>query len=135
MTYTIFNRTPLKRSTKPIKKVSKARRGRAGEPGNLGIVRLYGKAKTALRRECYQRDQERCVVCRKWVPFGGPLTVRMHMAHIVGLGRGGSDVLSNVRCKCYGCHIVLEHNPKCVPAKVTGAKEWRVREGRDERVD
>lgn len=119
MIFAVFNRSPLKRSTKPIPKVSKARRSRAGEPGNLGIVRLYRKAKTKLRRECYQRDHERCVDCGRWVPFGGPLTVRMHMAHIVGLGRGGSDVITNVRTKCYDCHIVKEHNPKSVPAKVS----------------
>lgn len=115
-----LKRSPLKRSTKPINKVSKARRARAGTPGKLGIVRLYGPAKGKLRRQCYDRDGECCVVCHKWLPFDGPLTVRMHMAHIVGLGRGGSDVIGNVNTKCYFCHSVEEHNPKSVAAKERG---------------
>lgn len=109
---------PPKRSTKPIPKVAKGKAKRSGKPGKLGIVRLYGKAKTALRRECYARDNEGCVECGDWVPFSGPLMHRMHMAHIVGLGRGGSDILSNVRTLCYSCHLIDEHNPKSVPKKV-----------------
>lgn len=112
-----LKRSPVKRSTKPVRKVSKARRARAGTPGKLGIVRLYGPAKGKLRRLCYDRDGECCVVCHKWIPFDGPLTVRMHMAHILGLGRGGSDVLSNVRSLCYQDHSVEEHNPKPCPRK------------------
>jgi 5-methylcytosine-specific restriction endonuclease McrA len=119
MTMALFKRSPLKRSTKPINKVSQARRKRAGKLGKLGIVRLYGKAKSALRLECYKRDGGCCVECRKPLPFDGPLKLRAHMAHIVGLGAGGSDVLSNVRTLCYIDHIEKEHNAggKPVPAK------------------
>ena len=103
----------------PVRKVSKRRKARSGKPGKLGIVRLYGAAKTALRRQCYARDRERCVVCKKWLPFEGPLMERMHMAHLVGLGAGGSDVLSNVRTLCFHHHIEVEHNAggKPVPRK------------------
>jgi hypothetical protein len=103
---------------KPIRKVSKKRKARSGKPGKMGIVRLYGKDKTALRLACYLRDNQRCVVCHKWVPFDGDLLTRMHMSHKQGLGAGGSDVLGNVECRCPSHHLVDCHNPKSVPRKV-----------------
>lgn len=111
----------LFRVPKPIRKVSKRRRQRSGKPGKLGIVRLYGKAKLALRWDCYERDKHLCVKCKKWLPFDGSLMQRMHMAHIQGTGAGGSDVLSNVRTLCYDDHIAKEHNAggKPCPKKVT----------------
>jgi len=39
------------------------------------------------------------------------------MAHIIGLGRGGSDVISNVETRCYQHHIIDQHTPKVVPPK------------------
>jgi len=107
----------IRRLSKPIAKVSPKKRARSGKPGKCGIIRLYGKAKTALRRECYARDNERCVVCKAWLPFEGSLMTRMHMAHIIGLGRGGSDVISNVETRCYQHHIIDQHTPKVVPPK------------------
>lgn len=101
-----------------IHRVSPKKRKRSGVPGKLGIVRLYGKDKTTLRRECYVRDNERCVECGRWLPFDGSIMDRMHMAHIIGIGRGGSDVIGNVRTLCFQDHIVNEHNPKSVPPKV-----------------
>lgn len=80
--------------------------------GKLGIVRLKGAHLTQLRVDCFNRDQERCVDCGKRVAWH-----LFHMSHIVGRGRGGSDVLENVRVLCSHCHLVNEHNPKSVPAK------------------
>jgi hypothetical protein len=106
------------RIPKPIRKVSKRRKARSGKPGKLGIVRLYGKDKTDLRRRCYEQDNERCVICRKWLPFDGPILARMHMAHILGIGAGGSDTIGNVETRCAEHHLVDGHNPKPCPPKV-----------------
>jgi hypothetical protein len=85
-----------------IRKVSKRRKARSGKPGKLGIVRLYGAAKTALRRHCYERDHERCVVCKKWLPFEGPLMERMHMAHVEGTGRATRCLATPWPCRSSG---------------------------------
>lgn len=119
MTYSIFNRTPIKRSTKPVKKVSKARRKRSGKPGKLGIVRLYGPDLEKLREECYARDGGLCQICTVWLPLHGDVRVRAHMAHKKGK-RNHGDLIKNVRILCYSDHIEKEHNAggKPVPRKV-----------------
>jgi 5-methylcytosine-specific restriction endonuclease McrA len=85
--------------------------------GKLGIVRLTGGDLEELRRQCYERDDRRCVACGVFVEWESGFWTSMHMAHIVGRGRGGSDVLDNVQTKCAGHHW-QEHNPKAVPRKV-----------------
>jgi 5-methylcytosine-specific restriction endonuclease McrA len=88
--------------------------------GKLGIVRLTGKDLSKLKIECKDRDGWRCVQCFRpvydWVGECSPS--RAHAAHIVGRGRGGSDVIENLRTLCSVCHLVHEHNPKSVPPKV-----------------
>ncbi len=84
---------------------------RSGIPGKLGRIRLKGDALAALRRECFTRDNWRCVDCGKPVSW-----VSGHMAHIQSRGAGGSDVIDNVLTKCADCHW-KEHNPKAVPSK------------------
>jgi 5-methylcytosine-specific restriction endonuclease McrA len=87
--------------------------------GKLGIVRCTGKDLAQLKLACKNRDGWTCVECGRRVSDGvhecNPH--RAHAAHIVGLGRGGSDVISNLRTLCAICHLVNEHNPKSVPAK------------------
>ena len=86
---------------------------RSGVPGKLGVIRLKGSELTRLRMRCWLRDDKRCVVCMRCVNFES-----FEMAHIVGRGRGGSDILENVQTKCGfgGCHYA-EHNPKAVPRR------------------
>ena len=125
-----MKRTPLKRSTKPIKKSrSKPRPGR-----------LKGKALENLRRDCFERDKYRCqheikpgiyvlgyynaiYRCLKEVAWDGPNAG--HMAHIVSRGAGGKDELPNVLTKCAYCHQIREHHEgnggKIVPRKPGGA--------------
>jgi len=91
---------------------ARRRRARSGVPGRLGIVRLYGKALEALRRECWLRHNKTCQTCGERVYYqarfdGDPLAY--DMAHIVSCGAGGSDTLENIRCKCHQCHM-KEHS-------------------------
>lgn len=116
----------IKRKTR-INPISKTRRSRSGKPGKLGIVRLYGLDLGRLREQClersggqceFQRGQSRCTARISWDNF--------EMAHIVGHGAGGSDVIDNVMASCKwrrdgkpGCHT-LSHNAngKPCPRKV-----------------
>lgn len=86
---------------------------RSGIPGKTGRIRLKGDVLKALRRQCWLRDGKRCVVCLRCVNLES-----FEMAHIVGRGAGGSDVLENVQTKCGfgGCHY-REHNPKALPRR------------------
>lgn len=89
---------------KAIPRVSKARRARSGQPGKMGIIRLYGPALEALRRDCYNRDKQACVDCGAHVYWEPGYIGSMHMAHIKSRGAGGSDVIDNVETKCAECH-------------------------------
>lgn len=85
--------------------------------GKVGIIRRTGEALTQLRWDCYYRDGQRCVTCKRWVRFESGEWDSMHMAHVRNKRMYG-DTLDNVRTKCGECHLVLEHNPKSVPKKV-----------------
>ena len=90
-------------------------------------VRLKGKAKTQLRRDCFERDSYRCQHMVSYGTFMGPCARAVtwesghqgsgHMAHIKSLGANGSDTLDNVTTRCAEHHLVDMHNPKSVPKK------------------
>jgi len=85
--------------------------------------RLRGKDLEKLRKDCFKRDRHTCTDCGERV-FDGLWEGhprKAHMAHVVGRGRGGTDVLSNVATKCGTCHMVKEHNPKPCPPKRSAA--------------
>jgi HNH endonuclease len=121
----LFCLGPMKRSS-PIRRYarlprfSKKRRKRSGIPGKLGIVRLFGLDLEALHDEVFDRDEDHCQMCGIWVRREAGHWDSGHMAHIVGKGASGSDVISNVRVLCMSCHLVDCHNPKSVPSKHTG---------------
>lgn len=98
----------------PIRRTPVPRKRNRPRPG-----RLRGNAMKALRLECWLRDGGDCVVCKRPVSLSGKhiLWPPMHMAHVKSRGAGGMDVIDNVKTKCPTCHLVLEHNPKCVPRK------------------
>jgi 5-methylcytosine-specific restriction endonuclease McrA len=88
--------------------------------GKLGIIRCTGVHLTMLREACFARDEWFCQECGRWVSTEAPEWADncAHMAHIIGLGRGGSDILENTVTKCRKCHIDIEHRGgKVVPAK------------------
>jgi 5-methylcytosine-specific restriction endonuclease McrA len=79
--------------------------------GKLGVVRLDGDDRKALRLRVFKRDNFRCARC------GVPVTwATGEMAHIIGRGRGGSDTDANCECCCRRCHRA-EHQPRAVRAK------------------
>jgi 5-methylcytosine-specific restriction endonuclease McrA len=83
--------------------------------GKLGIVRLTEEDLEQLRRQCYERDQGKCVVCGVKLRWEPGYWDSMHMAH-VRTKRNNGDTLDNVQAKCPGHHW-QEHNPKAVPRK------------------
>lgn len=89
-----------------IKRRVRVRRSRKVRPG-----RLKGKALSALRAACFDRDGGICVGC------GFPVDPsHWHMAHVRGKRMWG-DSLDNVKTMHPYCHLVGEHNPKSVPRK------------------
>ena len=66
-------------------------------------IRLKGKAKIALYRAVYERDDGRCQRCRAWVPEG---TIPHH---ITFKSQGGSDIESNLALLCPSCHYRIHH--------------------------
>ena len=83
-------RKPLKRSTKPIRRVSKVRRTRL--------------TKYAELRLAFLRERLYCEVCRKAVS-----TQVHHLA-----GRMGQKLCDFSRCLavCFNCHRYIHDNPK-----------------------
>jgi 5-methylcytosine-specific restriction endonuclease McrA len=61
----------------------------------------FGKDKTCLRIDCFTRDGYTCTACGEEKPSWD-----LDMHHVVPLGKGGDDKLSNVttRCKWGDCH-------------------------------
>jgi len=85
-----------------------SRRRRNGEPGKLGIVRLYGAKLRQLREDCWNRAQgicERCFSALYYEPRFDGDPIAYDMAHKKSRGAGGSDVLENVECLCHSCHM------------------------------
>lgn len=87
--------------------------------------RLTPAEMTKLRTEVFERDGYRCqhiightLVHGRPHPCGKLVTWDSgHLAHVISRGRGGPDTAENCVTKCPHCHLVLEHNPKSVPAK------------------
>ena len=104
----IARRSPLKRSTKPIRarKHAQVRIGKVS-----GTVRLSGAALERLREKVYQRDGGRCqwALCGVWLPLYGSVFNRAHLAHLLSRGAGGSDTEANTRILCPQHHLGDEH--------------------------
>ena len=73
------------------------------------VIRLRGKALTALRMACYERDGRCCVDCGRPLIWESGFYNSMHMAHIVPKARGG-DVIENVQTKCFEHHATDHSN-------------------------
>lgn len=114
----IRRRKPLARGTKRMPRYAHLRSrslkfGKPRAPWHPQIVRLRGQAKTELRREAYARSGGKCEGERNGVRCDRPISWydfrwRFELAHVLDVGKGGSDVLENVLCLCqYGpdpCH-------------------------------
>jgi 5-methylcytosine-specific restriction endonuclease McrA len=103
----IPRQTPLKRKTR-LRTVSLNRRKRSGKPGRTGIIRLYGKALTKLRLDCFDRDCFTCVDCARTVAWDEKDALEFdlpigEMSHVKNKRMYG-DTLENVVTRCRECH-------------------------------
>ena len=73
------------------------------------VTLLTGKKFQKFREEIYNRDNESCQNCGRWVPLHAETVFEIaHLTHIIPRKRGG-DVPENVKIKCFNCHILKEH--------------------------
>lgn len=129
-------KTQLKRYAR-ISPVSRKRLKRSGRPGKAGIVRLYGKDLRALRRQCFERDRFRCVICGCLVAWdrkeaedlGLPVGEMAHKK----TKRNNGDTLDNVETMCRADHS-KSHNcgGKPLPKKARGDGKYLAQSGRAE---
>ena len=61
---------------------------------------LFGEDKKKRYRECWERDNHRCVECMKLLAFE-----EMHPHHKKERGKGGDDALANLETRCAEHHI------------------------------
>jgi len=96
----------MKRSA-PLQRKTRLRARRPTPRTHKLVVRLTGLALTALRYECWKRDEHRCQecgkVCHPFPRFDGDPDA-YDMAHIRNKRMYG-DTLDNVRTLCHKCHM------------------------------
>jgi len=74
---------------------------------------LTGKAYTKFKKEIYERNNECCQKCGRWVPLTNQDGVFnnftcAHLAHIKPRKKYG-DIPENVQIECFDCHIAQGH--------------------------
>jgi len=79
-----------------------------------GEVFRFGRDKSLLRIVCFARDHFTCMECGKQ-----NYAENLDMHHVIPLGKGGDDTLSNVttRCKWGNCHKKEHVRPRWGAAK------------------
>ena len=78
-------------------------------------VLFNGPGYTAFRISVHDVYSGLCADCGKYAPLMvngefDPFSCG-HVSHTIRRKKGG-DVMSNVKWKCYGCHIGIEHGPR-----------------------
>jgi 5-methylcytosine-specific restriction endonuclease McrA len=97
----------LKRRPKLDREATKARGflDRWSYVSYLGKEFLGAKDWEVRRVEVYNRDEGKCVKCKRPVPLDGPLGVRGECDHIIKRSQGGDDKASNLEFLCPSpCH-------------------------------
>lgn len=90
-----MRRTPLKRSTKPIKRSAI----KVKAPKGQGVWR---KARTAVLERCGGICEARGVGC---------VGIAVHVHHICRRSQGGTNELSNLLGLCFVCHQWIHEHP------------------------
>lgn len=126
-----MKRSPIKRGLPPKRFTPLRRSSRKRKPevriGKLGIVRLNGRAMTALRRARFEFDGYRCVDCGRQVAFNAEESLELrfpvvgHLSH-VHAKRNNGDTFENTRTRCPECHQ-KSHNCGGKPLE---RKDWNV---------
>lgn len=75
-------------------------------------VMYKADAVAEIRREVFDRQEEKCLHCSKKVYWEGSIFQRMHMHEVVSKGRGGLVSLENCIGLCNNCHLVGEHGDR-----------------------
>lgn len=57
----------------------------------------------AVKKAVYKRDEERCLICGRWVPE------ECACCHFIGRGRLGLGIEENILTLCYECHRNLDN--------------------------
>ena len=109
-----MKRTPIKRSTKPIKKSrSKPRRG---QPTKAEKTAIRNKVYLESGGKCEIHKHPSCISGRVWPSEGDTPWDHWHLVHIKAKRVHGWD-RSNLCGGCPACHLISLHNPKSVPPK------------------
>lgn len=74
----------------------------------------YTNISQKTKKEVYERDGHKCVLCNKYVPLS------MANAHIVPRSKGGLGCEENIVTLCFDCHTALDHttNRKVLMQKI-----------------
>ncbi len=72
-------------------------------------IRLKGKEYTEFKIELYNRSNESCETCGRWLPLTNALGrfdeyTCAHVSHIIPVSRGGEDTFKNCKIECFKCH-------------------------------
>jgi len=71
-----------------------------GSISEIRRKRIFPKNWTALRHECFKRDNYTCVECGRSKP-----DVILHCDHIIPPDAGGTDELDNLQTLCQDCNL------------------------------
>lgn len=69
-------------------------------------IRLTGRKLAELNKAIHDRDEDRCVICGRWVDPGE----KFH--HIDFKSQGGGDTEDNGATLCQDCHSQKAHGPE-----------------------
>lgn len=59
----------------------------------------------SVRRQVFDRQEEKCLACGKQVYWDGSIFQRAHLDEIISKGRGGEVSLANCQILCFNCHV------------------------------
>ena len=114
----IPRKTPLKRSTKPLKRtaVKKVRaKVRRGQPTKAEKSVIRARLYEETGGLCEIRKHPECIPGRVW-PSEGDVMERWHLVHLKSK-RVHGWARENLCGGCPFCHLIELHNPKSVPPK------------------
>lgn len=87
--------------------IPKVRAGQTSDMEKINEQRAIERAWEALKRYVYDRDKGRCRLCGLRCFFGGKLTERADVHHVVFASAGGEDTKENCLLLCRSCHDLI----------------------------
>lgn len=102
-----LSRAILDASSAPDLAIPKCRTGQSASMEIVEEQRAVERAWEALKRYVYDRDKGRCRLCGLRCFFGGKLSERADVHHIVFQSAGGEDTKTNCLLLCRACHDLI----------------------------